>query len=242
MAIKGDFESVSLKNLKMVCNELNDSKLIEKDKKVDVKKNKKKLDLVEAFMEAVESIPEDSEEESTLIKDHNKIVEMYNSLQEIVDAAEKGKGKEEEEEEEEEKVEEKEEKEPKKDKKTEKKADTKKSKAKKNDTKKEKTEKGKEKKKKGLPLAGMPKDDLGAVVGRGTNLINEELKKGGHIEEIADKLGTSKGRIRTHYGALVKCGVEFDVKYKKVSAIGGKEKDVVDWVKIKKIPKDFKKV
>jgi len=241
MAIKGDFESISLKNLKMVCNELNDSGLVEKKKKVDTKKLKKKLDLIEGFIDAIESIPEKSEEETKLEKEHNKVVEMHNSITDIIDQAENGETADPEPE-----AGEKDESEPEPEKKSEKKDKGKgkaKEKAKPKAEKKEKSEKKSEGKKKGgLPHMNAPKDDLGAVIGKGTNLINEEFKAGATFEEIADKIGCKPGRVRTHYASLVKSGVEFETKTRKYKLIGGKEKDTVYWVKIKKIPKNFKKV
>ena len=77
MSIKGDFEKISLKNLKMVCKELNKSGCIEESKAIDVPKLKKKNDLVEAFLQTVESIPEGSDAEANLPE---KVVGMYNEV------------------------------------------------------------------------------------------------------------------------------------------------------------------
>ena len=58
-----------------------------------------------------------------------------------------------------------------------------------------------------------PKDDLGAVIGSGTSLINEILLgKGDTIVKIAEKLGTKEGRVKNHIYALKRSGVEFEVK------------------------------
>ncbi|MFW5721493.1 MAG: hypothetical protein ACOCWW_03845 [Bacteroidota bacterium] len=77
MASKVSFESISFKDLKMVCKQLSKSGLIDEDLKVvGVKKD----DLIQNFLEAVESVPEAKEEEIP-----DEVANMYNSIVELIE-------------------------------------------------------------------------------------------------------------------------------------------------------------
>lgn len=229
-------KTIDFKKFEKAVNDFNTSKVIKK--KVELKPEDVDLAIMEAFLSAVESVPEEKESELP-----DSVIDMYNVLATAQEKEMDLKFKNDKE------FRSVEEEKPKK--KTGKKTSSKKAPAKK--TKKEKVEekaeeseekeekelKSKEKvgkkvtaKKKSAPKKEKPVkkaekaekedknktdiDELGARIGSGTAKINEMLFKGATLDEIAGSLDTPIGRVKNHLYALSKKkGVTFEKKGKK---------------------------